>query len=73
MHSSPQTAKDAARSERAIASLSERAGMAPSRVRSLFAAEFARLHRDAKVRKYLHVLATSNVQAMLRRAATLTD
>jgi hypothetical protein len=68
-----QTAKDAARSERAIWSLSERVGVAPTRVRSLFADEFARLDRGAKVREYLHVLTASNVHSMLRRAASRTD
>lgn len=69
MRSSLQTAKDAARSERAISSLSERVGVAPSRVRRIFADECARLDRGAKVREYLHVLAASNVRAMLCRAA----
>lgn len=70
MSSSTQTPEDAARSERAIRSLSERAGVSRDRVRGLFTDEFARLHRDAKVRKYLHVLTASNVQAMLLRPIT---
>ena len=45
-------------------------GVAPSRVRSLFVHEFARLDRDATVREYLHVLATSRVRALLRSKAT---
>jgi hypothetical protein len=73
MCSTPLTAKDAARSERAISSLSERMGVAPSRVRGLFAAEFARLDRDATVREYLHVLAASHVQALLRHAVTRVE
>jgi hypothetical protein len=72
MSSTPQTTKDAARSERAISSLSERMGVAPSQVRSLFVDEFARLDRDATVREYLHVLTASNVQTMLHRMATST-
>ncbi len=70
MSATPQTRKDAARSERAISSLSERMGVPRSRVRGLFVEEFARLDRDATVREYLHVLAASHVQAMLRDAVT---
>jgi hypothetical protein len=73
MISTLQTIKDAARSERAILSLSERMGVTPSRVRSLFVDEFARLDRDATVREYLHVLTASHVQAMLRHAVARTD
>lgn len=73
MISTPQTRKDAARSERAISSLSERMGVAPSRVRSLFVDEFARLDRDATVREYLHVLAASHVEALLRKTAARTS
>jgi hypothetical protein len=73
MVSTSQIAKDAARSERAILSLSERMGVAPNRVRSLFADEFARLDRDATVREYLHVLTASHVQAILRHAVARTD
>ncbi len=72
MISNPQTRQDAARSERAISSLSERMGVAPSQVRNLFVDEFARLDRDATVREYLHVLTASHVQAKLRQAATRT-
>jgi hypothetical protein len=73
MISTPQTSKEAARSERAILSLSKRMGVAPSRVRSLFVHEFARLDRDATVRQYLHVLATSRVQALLRTATARSE
>jgi hypothetical protein len=73
MISNPQTREDAARSERAISSLSERMGVAPSRVRRLFVDEFARLDRDATVRQYLHVLTASHVQATLRHPVTRTD
>jgi len=70
MSPSAQTPQDAARSERAIRSLSERAGVSRDTVRGLFTDEFSRLHRDAKVRRYLHVLTASNVHAMLLRSTT---
>src|ERR1700756_2123566 len=59
---------DAARSERAIRSLSDASGASPEEVRDLFTVEFSRLARVAKVRKYLHVLTAANVRAMLSRA-----
>lgn len=58
---------DAARSERAIRSLTDASGASPEEVRDLFTVEFSRLERAAKVRRYLHVLATANVRAMLSR------
>ena len=60
---------DVARSERAIQSLTDGSSASPKQIRDLFAVEFSRLERDAKVRKYLHVLATSNVRAMLSQTA----
>lgn len=53
--------------ERAIQSL--RAGTSASleEVRGLFAVEFARLERGAKVRNYLHLLTMANVRAILQR------
>jgi hypothetical protein len=60
--------KDVARRERAIQGLTKGAGASLDEVRGLFALEFARLARGAKVREYLHVLTTSNVRAELRRA-----
>jgi hypothetical protein len=59
---------DAARSERAIQSLADASETSPEEVRALFTVEFSRLERTAKVRKYLHVLTTANVRAMLSRA-----
>jgi hypothetical protein len=61
---------DAARSERAICALTEASGASPEEVRDLFTVEFNRLERVAKVRSYLHVLATANVRTMLSRAAS---
>ena len=61
-------AGDAARSERAIQSLANASDASPEEVRALFTVEFMRLERTAKVRKYLHVLTTANVRAMLSRA-----
>jgi len=58
---------DAARSERAIRSLTEASGASPEEVRDLFTVEFRRLERVAKIRKYLHVLTAANVRAMLSR------
>jgi hypothetical protein len=66
MSSIREDKKEAARRERTIRVLTDRAGAAPERVRDLFAEEFARLGRGAKVRNFLHVLTTSNVRAMLR-------
>jgi len=61
---------DAARSERAIRALTEASGASPEEVRDLFTVEFSRLERVAKIRSYLHVLATANVRTMLSRAAS---
>ena len=60
---------DAARSERAIRSLTDASGASPEEVRDLFTVEFGRLERAAKVRAYLHVLTTAKVRTMLPRAA----
>jgi hypothetical protein len=60
---------DDARAERAIRSLAESSDASPEEVRDLFTVEFSRLERFAKVRMYLHVLATANVRALLSRAA----
>jgi hypothetical protein len=62
----PEDEKDAAKRERAIRSLTDRASAPVEHVRRLFTGEFARLGRDAKVRKFLHILTTSNVRKMLR-------
>jgi hypothetical protein len=61
---------DAARSERAIRALTDASGASPEEVRDLFTVEFSRLERVAKIRSYLHVLATANVRTMLSRAAS---
>jgi hypothetical protein len=58
---------DGTRRERAIESLIEYGTASPEEVRGLFAAEFARLERGAKVRRYLNALTTTNVRAELRR------
>ena len=60
---------DAARSDRAIRALTDASGASPERVRDLYTVEFSRLERVAKIRTYLHVLATVKVRAMLSRAA----
>lgn len=60
---------DAARSERAIQSLIDASDTSPEEVRDLFKVEFSRLERVAKVRTYLHVLATAKVRAFLHRRA----
>ena len=61
--------RDAARSERAIRALTDASGAPPEEVRDLFTVEFSRLERVARIRSYLHVLATANVRTMLSRAA----
>jgi hypothetical protein len=58
--------EDPARQERTIRSLTDAAGAPIEHVRRLFVDEFARLGKGAKVRRFLHVLATSNVREMLR-------
>ena len=58
---------DAARQERAIRSLTDCSDASLDKVRGLFTVEFARLEQGAKVRRYLHVLTTSRVRAMLYR------
>ncbi|HXS20046.1 MAG TPA: hypothetical protein VN735_02390 [Steroidobacteraceae bacterium] len=60
---------DAAKSERAITALTDASGAPPEEVRDLFAVEFSRLERVAKIRTYLHVLATANVRTVLLRTA----
>lgn len=59
--------REAARQERSIQILTSHGR--PDEVRGLLANELSRLARDAKVHKYLHVLATSNVRGMLLRRA----
>lgn len=61
---------DAARSERAIRALTDASGASPEAVRDLFTVEFSRLERAAKIRTYLHVLATARVRTLLLPAAT---
>jgi hypothetical protein len=60
---------DAVRSERAIRALTDASGASPEEVRDLFTVEFNRLERVAKIRTYLHILATAKVRTMLSRAA----
>jgi ribosomal protein L34E len=59
--------KETVRHERAVTSLCDRTGAPLAEVQSLFAQEFSRLERGAKVRSYLAVLTASHVRAMLRR------
>ena len=59
--------------EREIRSLSDRSGVSPAHVRTLFRHERARLGMGAKVHSYLAVLTASNVRAMLQRAAQRRD
>ena len=61
--------REAVRQERSIELLTRVARAPPDEVRGLLANELARLGRDAKVHKYLHVLATSNVRGVLLRRA----
>lgn len=69
MSSGGQGDGDAARSERAIRTLTDASGAPPEEVRDLFAIEFKRLERIAKIRTYLHVITTANVRAMLLQTA----
>jgi len=62
---------EAARHERAISAIADAGNASLEKIRSLFAAEFARLEKGAKVRTYLHALAVANVRAHVREAATL--
>lgn len=67
MSSLLERGQESVRNERVIGALRDRTGFPLAVVRGLFAREFARLERDAKVRSYLSVLTASNVRAMLRR------
>lgn len=69
MNASSRDDREAARSERAIRNLIDASGAPPEKVRDLFKREFGRLERVAKVRSYLHVLATAKVRTMLSRPA----
>jgi Protein of unknown function (DUF3562) len=60
---------DIVRSERAILALANASHASPEEVRDLFTVEFNRLERVARIRTYLHVLATAKVRSMLSRAA----
>ena len=64
--------KEAARHERAVSALTQRTGVPHAEVRALFAEEFARLARDATVRKYLVTRTTSNVLGALRERRRLS-
>lgn len=55
--------------EREIQSLSDRSGVSPAQVRTLFRQEHARLGMGAKIHSYLAVLTASSVRGMLRRVA----
>lgn len=61
-----ENCKEAARHERAISALTQRTGAPLAEVRTLFAEEFARLARGAKVRSYLVTCTAANVLAALR-------
>jgi hypothetical protein len=55
--------------ETSIQSLASKTGTSLEETRVLFNKEFARLARHARVRTYLHVLATANVRSILRRGS----
>jgi uncharacterized protein (DUF2236 family) len=61
--------REAAKQERSLELLTRVAPTSRDEVRVLLANELARLGRDAKVRNYLHVLATASVRGMLLRRA----
>ena len=67
----PTHSTETARHERAISTIAETGGTSVEKIRGLFAEEFARLEKGAKVRKYLHALAVANVRTKLRQAAKL--
>jgi hypothetical protein len=73
MSASPETRYDPAPHGRAIQFLCDRTGAAPAEVRDLVGSEFSRLKMGAKVGAYLTVLTESNVRAMLRRKARLSE
>lgn len=60
-----ESGNETARSERAIVGLSARTGRPLVEIRELYAREFARLQRRAKVRTYLSVLTTANIRTLL--------
>lgn len=62
---------EAARHERAISTIAEAGDASLEEIRGLFAEEFARLDKGAKIRKYLHALAVANVRAKVREAARI--
>jgi uncharacterized protein (DUF2236 family) len=61
--------REAARHERSLELLTRVAPTSRDEVSVLLANELARLGRDARVRNYLHVLATASVRGMLLRRA----
>jgi hypothetical protein len=67
MSSVVERGNEAARRERAIRALSDASGVSLAEVRTLYMQELARLEPQATVRKYLPLLAASNVRAELRR------
>lgn len=64
---------DPAEHEREIQFLSEKSGVSPAEVRTLFVSEFERLGAGAKVSSYLAVLTESSVRGMLRRKAASAE
>jgi hypothetical protein len=71
MISVPTHSIEAARTERAIHTIAETGNASLEKIRGLFAEEFARLEKGAKVRTYLHALAVANVRAQVGEAAGL--
>lgn len=69
MISVPTHSIEAAGHERAIRAIAETSDASLEKVRGLYAEEFARLEKGAKVRKYLHALTGANVRAKVREAA----
>lgn len=71
MSSVPTHAIEAARHERAISTIAEAGNASMEKIRGLYAEEFSRLEKGAKVRTYLHALAVANVRAQVREAVRL--
>lgn len=71
MNSVPTHSTEAARHERAISAIAEGGNASLERIRGLYAEEFARLEKGAKVRTYLHALAVANVRAKVCEGARL--
>lgn len=69
MNSVPTHCTEAARRDRAISTIAKAGKASLEKIRGLYAEEFARLEKGAKVRTYLHTLAVANVRTKVREAA----